>query len=251
MYKRSFDSLMSIVAFHRVNDDLAPDPITCASDEFELFCEFFKNNLEVVSLSEQVKACHERRPMGGTVSITLDDGYLDNYTVAAPILQRLHLSATFFVTTSFIGTRRVPYWDAQLPVHPGWMTWDHVRELASRGFEIGAHTQTHIDMGRESDDVIAKELAGSKLAIEQAIGREVRLFAFPFGGPTNITESARALVREAGFTCCLSCDAAANPALADPFYLRRLPISQWYLSPDQMTAELALHPLTGGMRGAH
>jgi peptidoglycan/xylan/chitin deacetylase (PgdA/CDA1 family) len=251
MYKKSFDSRMSIVAFHRVNDELPPDSLTCSSADFELFCQFFKDHFMVVPLSEQVRACYENRPTGGTVSITLDDGYLDNYTVAAPILERLGLPATFFVTTSFIGTQHVPPWDADLPMHPGWMTWEQVRDLASRGFDIGAHTQTHIDMGHESADVIAAELAGSRLALEQALGREVRLFAYPFGGPENITETARTLVRDAGFTCCLSCDSGTNPVLPNPFYLRRLPISHWYLSPDQMTAELALNPFMAAVRSAH
>jgi peptidoglycan/xylan/chitin deacetylase (PgdA/CDA1 family) len=92
--------------------------------------------------------------MGGTLSITFDDGYRDNYEVAAPILKRLDLPATFFVTTGFIGTRRVAPWDQNLVRQPGWMDWDQVRSLASQGFEIGCHTDTHIDMGTADEQTV-------------------------------------------------------------------------------------------------
>jgi peptidoglycan/xylan/chitin deacetylase (PgdA/CDA1 family) len=240
LHKPTFDKSLFITAFHRVNDDLASDPLTCSSADFELFCRYFKDNFKVVPLSEQVSACHNGQPMGGTISITLDDGYLDNYTVAAPILEKLDLPATFFVTTRFIDSTCVPKWDTHLPVHPGWMKWDHVRELVSRGFEIGGHTETHIDLGRESLTVISAELAGSKQTLLQELQQEVRLFAYPFGGPHNITEPARNLVKQAGFDCCLSCYSGTNSPIADPFQLERLPISKWYISPDQMTTELVL-----------
>ena len=47
-----------------------------------------------------------------TALITFDDGYRDNLTLAAPILQSLQLPATLFVTTGFVGERRLlPWWD--------------------------------------------------------------------------------------------------------------------------------------------
>jgi hypothetical protein len=84
VFSSSYAEKMLIVAFHRVNDGLPPDSLTCTSKMFEEFCSYFKKHFKVVRLSEQIQACHEKRPMGGTLSITFDDGYLDNYEVAAP-----------------------------------------------------------------------------------------------------------------------------------------------------------------------
>jgi len=238
--RHRIESTLNIAAFHRIDDDIAPDPLTCSSEQFERFCEYFKDNFKVVPLAHQVAACHSGRPMGGTISITFDDGYLDNYTVALPILERLKLTATFFVVSEFIGSRYVPAWDRHLTRHPGWMHWSQVRSLVRRGFDVGGHTATHIDMGRASEATIAEELASSKLKLEEELGREIQLFAYPFGGPDNINDAARTLVEEAGFQCCLSCHSGTNACVADPYKLQRLPISTWYATPMQMTAELVL-----------
>ncbi|HMP72846.1 MAG TPA: polysaccharide deacetylase family protein [Kiritimatiellia bacterium] len=44
------------------------------------------------------------------LAITFDDGYLNNVTIAAPILRRLGLPATFFVTVDFVEGRSTPWW---------------------------------------------------------------------------------------------------------------------------------------------
>jgi peptidoglycan/xylan/chitin deacetylase (PgdA/CDA1 family) len=238
-------SKMLIVAFHRVNDGLPPDSLTCSSAMFEEFCSYFKKHFKVVRLSEQIQACHEKRAMGGTLSITFDDGYLDNYEVAAPILERLQLPATFFITSSFVGSRHVPFWDKALPFQPGWMSWEQVRDLSARGFHIGGHTETHIDMGRADVEAIRTELVRSKQKVESELGRDVNLFAYPFGGPDNITEASRQLVREVGFRCCMGCYSGSNPATADPYYLKRIPISTWFSSPHQLGGELFLEKRAG------
>src|SRR6185437_5181619 len=147
-YARSFRSKMDIVAFHRVNDEMKEDGVTCSSARFQEFCEFFKEHFRVVPASQQVAGCRDYCDMGGTLSITFDDGYQDNFEVAAPILRKLGLPATFFITTGFIGTDFVPPWDSHLTPRRPWMTWDQVRSLRDQGFDIGAHTDSHIDMGK-------------------------------------------------------------------------------------------------------
>jgi peptidoglycan/xylan/chitin deacetylase (PgdA/CDA1 family) len=237
---RAFDSKMTIVAFHRVNDHLTDDPLTCSAATFERFCRFFKEHFKVVSLREQVEACRAGRPMGGTLSITFDDGYRDNFEVAVPILQELALPATFFVTSEFIGSDHVPEWDRKFLIQPGWMDWDQLRQMTAAGFEIGGHTVSHIDMGVAANGVIQRELSQSKARLELELGRQVDLFAYPYGGRTNIREQALDLVRDSGFISCLSCCGGTNPPIADPFRLNRIPISHWFATPYQLAAEMAL-----------
>lgn len=231
----------TIVAFHRVNDFMPEgDSLTCGSQMFRDFCTFFKDHYDVVPLAEQIRACRSGKPRGGTLSITFDDGYRDNHDVAAPILRELGLTATFFVTTGFIQSDVVPFWDRDLPTQPGWMTWDQVRGLAANGFDIGGHTVTHLDMGTCPSEQIRAELRESKRELEQRLGRAITLFAYPFGARANINDVSRDLVREAGFECCMSCCGGTNVAATDPYTLNRLPISGWFATPYQMAAEIVL-----------
>ena len=237
-YARRFRSQMTVVAFHRVTDALAADGLTCSAAKFEAFCKFFAKHFQVVALSEQVRICRAGGDVGGTLSITFDDGYADNIQTAAPILQRLQLPATFFVTTGFIGSQTVPPWDRELPRQPGWMSWDQVRKLRDLGFEIGNHTESHIDMGTADSQTVRGELARSKRKLLEELGTELHLFAYPFGGREHISNSSRDLIREAGFSCCLSCYGGVNASRPDPFELKRIGIAEWFASPDQFGYEL-------------
>jgi peptidoglycan/xylan/chitin deacetylase (PgdA/CDA1 family) len=240
VFARGFRSKMIIVAFHRIRDDMPEDGLTCGSVKFEKFCEFFRNHFRVVPLSEQVAGCSAGKDMGGTLSITLDDGYRDNFEVAAPILRRMGLPAAFFVTTGFIGTLTVAPWDRDLVRQPGWMEWDQLRALASQGFEIGCHTDTHIDMATADAQTGRAELEVSQRKFQEQLGRPARLFAYPFGGRDNINAQSVELVREAGFVCCASCFGGANAATADPFSLNRITVGQGFFTPDQFGLDLLL-----------
>ncbi len=239
VYARQFRSQMTIVAFHRIADDLREDELTCRARKFEAFCNFFRQHFRVLSLSEQIARGRAGEDLGGTLSITFDDGYRDNLEVAAPILRRLQLPATFFVTTGFVGSNTVPPWDLHLPRNPGWMSWDQVRALAAMGFEIGSHTDTHLDLGSADVDTVRAELGVSRRKLAEALGRPPELFAYPFGGREHITPRSRELVREAGFVCCAGCHGGVNPVKPDLFSLNRIGIAQWFRSPHQFGFELA------------
>ena len=238
MYARDFSSRMVVIAFHRVSDQLPSDGLTCSGAKFEAFCRFFRRYFKVVPFSEQVAGVREGRAMGGTLSITFDDGYLDNFEVAAPILLKLGLPATFFVATGFIGSQIVPFWDEPLPVQPGWMTWDQLRALAGQGFEFGCHTDTHIDLGSADEQTVRAELGLCKRKLQQELGVPTELFAYPFGGKQHINERSLKLVREEGFSCCASCYGGSNAPLSDPYDIHRIGIAGWFRTPHQFGFEL-------------
>lgn len=213
-----------VVAFHRVDDLGSPDPLTCGIKQFRQYCEFLARAFKIVPLSEQLDRLGHK-DSGGTLSITFDDGYLDNFKNAAPILEDLGLPATFFVATGFIGTDQVAWWDRDLPKAPAWMDWDHVRSLHARGFEVGCHTVTHADFGSLSVEEARQELAQSMRRTQTELGFTPDLFAYPYGGQGNMNETNLQVVKDAGLRCSLSCFGGVNAIGSDPFRLRRVPIN--------------------------
>ena len=85
------------------------------------------------------------------------------------------------------------------------MSWEQVRELPRRGFDVGAHTRTHVDLGkvvRRSRRTTSFLAPGSTWS--RQLAAPVELFAYPYGGRNNLTEANRELVKAAGFRCCCS-----------------------------------------------
>ena len=103
------------------------------------------------------------------VLITFDDGYLDNYTNAFPILKKYGLHATIFIIPAFTG------------VYPGYMTWEQLKEMEADGVTIESHTLTHPKLEELPDDEIRNELLNSKNMLEQNLGHPIEFLAYPTG----------------------------------------------------------------------
>jgi peptidoglycan/xylan/chitin deacetylase (PgdA/CDA1 family) len=221
-----------------VNDSIPEDGLTKGSRDFERFCRFFRDNFDVVTLGDLVARIEARSSVAGTLAITFDDGYLDNFEVAAPILKKFGLSATFFVATKYIESSTVPWWDVNLPRQPGWMTWRQLKQLVAEGFDIGAHTRNHVDLGTVSGDEATDEISGSRQDLAAELGVVPEHFAFPYGDVRNLSDANRENIAQAGFRCCVSCHGGLVAATNDPFRLRRVPISAWHRTPQQFAFEI-------------
>jgi peptidoglycan/xylan/chitin deacetylase (PgdA/CDA1 family) len=113
--------ITAVVCYHRIvpagarsSDDFAAEtgvPV----DVFKRQMEFLARHFRAVMPSE---ASH-REPGQVRCAITFDDGYLDNHTLAAPVLKSLGLPAGFYVCIDYVGTER-------------WFWWETVAELFRR-----------------------------------------------------------------------------------------------------------------------
>lgn len=227
-----------IVLFHRVNDALPNDPLTCTEATFESFVRFFGQYFEVIPLSDLLLRLEEGRSLRGALAVTFDDGYRGNATIAAPILERYGQRACFFVTTEWIDSDHVPWWDAEKNIRTQWMTWDQVRALRCAGHGIGFHTRTHPDLGAVPSDVARMEIAESSSRLDAELGEHSGLFAYPFGGQGNMSAENQAVVNQLGLRCCLSAYGGTVRAGDDPLRLKRITITDWFVSPYQFGLEL-------------
>jgi peptidoglycan/xylan/chitin deacetylase (PgdA/CDA1 family) len=226
-----------VVLFHRVDDRCATDAISCSVKKFDHFCAFFSRYFVVVSLSELVDKLRRGEDISRHLAITFDDGYLDNHDVAAPRLKRQKLPACFFIATDFIGSTRVPWWDRQAGIESEWMNWDQVRSLAAQGFDIGAHTCNHVDLGLLAGAEAHREITESGARLSAELGERVGLFSYPYGRRHQITENNRQFIRDAGYDCCMSAYGGNVPKGASLYDLHRIPIAQWHLTAYQFGFE--------------
>ncbi|HUQ70068.1 MAG TPA: polysaccharide deacetylase family protein [Planctomycetaceae bacterium] len=102
-----------ILNYHRIGDsahsDLDRGLWSATVDDFDRQVREVTRQFDVIGLDDLEEVFQRRK--GRHVLITFDDGYLDNYTEAFPILKSHNAKATFFLTTGFLDVPRVPWWD--------------------------------------------------------------------------------------------------------------------------------------------
>jgi peptidoglycan/xylan/chitin deacetylase (PgdA/CDA1 family) len=80
--------------------------------QFDYHLSYIKRNFPVLLPRELADVILQKRRLTRLhAMITFDDGYLDNYATAFPLLKKHDLRATFFLVSTFVGTTSVPWWD--------------------------------------------------------------------------------------------------------------------------------------------
>lgn len=162
---------------------------------------------------------------GKVVGITLDDGYVNNFDHALPVLAELGFTATSFVVSGQLGGSNV--WDASIGIPPArLMNAHHLREWMAAGMEVGAHTRNHVSL-RRCDAIRARaEITHSRDDLEQVLGVPVRSFCYPYG---EYHDEHVEMARAAGFETATTSDSARVPWNADLLRLPRLTV--WLSTP--------------------
>lgn len=213
----------SVIVFHRVVERGAEDGITIALSRFRKVSRMLQARYNVISATDMLDRIRVGRGLTGReVVITFDDGYADNFELAAPVLADLSLPAVFFLTAGYVGTDKPFPWDSAKPIRPRTMTWANARSLASAGFELGSHTWSHPDLGVTPVDQSPTELLKSRMLIEEMTGTRVRHFAYPFGGRANITQDWAKAVERAGYSSLFCGFGGSVLTSTSPFWLPRI-----------------------------
>ncbi len=116
---RTFSPKYRILTYHRIiNPETQPFPVQpgmyVRPKTFVAQMQFLKSSARVVPFAEITKALQNNEEIPErTVAITFDDGWLDNYTEAFPVLRSLELPATIFLATSYIGANEY-FWTDRL-----------------------------------------------------------------------------------------------------------------------------------------
>jgi len=103
-----------ILAYHRVlnlDDRFKLDPtlVSASVSNFKKQMEYLSRNYNVISIDQFYSKIGS--PKKNSVIITFDDGYIDNYTNAYPILKKYNLPATIYLSTNAVDNKEILWWD--------------------------------------------------------------------------------------------------------------------------------------------
>lgn len=117
-------------------------------------------------LAEAIREGTELPPR--PVLITFDDGNLDNYTNAFPLMQKYRFTGVLYIVGNYIGVEN-------------YLNADQIKEMAGAGWEIGSHTMNHHDLTKLTVQQKEFEIAGSREFLEQKLRVPILTIAYPFG----------------------------------------------------------------------
>jgi peptidoglycan/xylan/chitin deacetylase (PgdA/CDA1 family) len=214
-------SPIGVMIFHRIADDEAND-WTTSTTTFRDAIHWLNDHFELISLGEAQQRIRAESNRDPAVCVTFDDGYEVNCREALPLLIERRIPCTYFVTTGPALTGTPFEHDRAMGNHFRPNSVDQLKEIAAAGIEIGAHSRTHPDFARITDeDVLFDELVTARDDLQAAVGVPIRYFAFPFGSHENLCAAAFHMARDAGYEGVVSAYGGYNYAGDDPFHLQR------------------------------
>jgi peptidoglycan/xylan/chitin deacetylase (PgdA/CDA1 family) len=127
------------------------------------------------------------------------------------------MTATVFIPT---GDARHAASNDRLPTLEGreMLGWPQIREMARAGIRFGAHSMTHPDLRKLSDQDVSREILGSKEILEDRLGQAAASFAYPFG----LFDARSRDVVQQHFAVGVSDALGFVEAASDPWTLERL-----------------------------
>lgn len=198
-----------VLNYHQINDT-SRTPLAVTTQDFDKQMDYLhKSGYSAISpeqLADYLEFGKALPP--NPVLITFDDGYIDNYVNAYPILQKYNFTATFFVITDYVG-RNGQY-----------MSWKQIRDMQSHGLSFQSHTVSHLLLADISDEEMQNQLINSKKALEWHLQTSVNFLAYP-GGSYN--QHVISLTRQAGYRAAFTVNLGRTTA-GDLFALNRIPI---------------------------
>jgi peptidoglycan/xylan/chitin deacetylase (PgdA/CDA1 family) len=157
---------------------------------------------------------------GKVFGITFDDGFENNLTYAAPVLQKLGFSSTCYAVSQLIGQTNI--WDrevgiAQVPL----MTSAQLQQWVACGQEVGAHTRHHVHLNALDAHICQVEIAQCRAELEAASASPVRHFCYPYG---EYRAEHAAMARDAGFLTATTTERSRCAADEKLMELPRVPV---------------------------
>jgi peptidoglycan/xylan/chitin deacetylase (PgdA/CDA1 family) len=227
-----FARAVPVLMYHHIST--SPGMITVSPEHFAAQMAYLAEAGYTTVGSAQLSAYLAGEPLPKkSVVLTFDDGYLDNWVHAHPVLQAHGLTALCFLVTSWIGEGPVRaharsggalpallnHRDGEVAIESGeadrailrWSEIDAMREAGT--FEFHSHTHSHVRWDRVSGNAeekcagLTRDLASARAMLEQRLGAVSDHLCWPQG---YHDDDYRRIAAQAGFRHFYTCEAGSN-----------------------------------------
>lgn len=199
-----------VLNYHMVEDkDIA---LSVLPKDFDKQMAYLKeHDFHPISTNELYRALTEGIELPkNPILITFDDGYIDNYTHAYPILKKYGFKAAFFIVTGFLDDN-----------NPRYMSWENLKEMAKDGMDFESHTVSHKSLTDVAEDEARYEIEKSKARLEEELGKKVLFLAYPTG--TYNLHIAQ-MLKDAGYKGAFTIKYGNVDMASNLFALERVPV---------------------------
>jgi peptidoglycan/xylan/chitin deacetylase (PgdA/CDA1 family) len=210
-----------VLMYHAVSEFTHdPNMLYASPERFEAQMRYLKRrHLRGVSIRE----LHRAMSAGNAkklVGLTFDDGYDNFLHSAVPVLEKFGFSATVFVVVGMLGEEND--WRHAFNPRPRMklLRAADLREVTSRGMEVGSHSMTHIDLSGLNPRRLDEEVAGSRRMLGEILGEGVEGFCYPYGSLDRTSVQA---TRRAGYAYACGWKTRVEQSAYD---LPRIPMSE-------------------------
>ena len=183
---------LRVLMYHKVND-LPENPLTMPVSVFDEQMDQLRGlGYTVVDLQAVLAHYVDGIPLPPkAVLITFDDGYHDNLANAAEVLKRYGYPAVLFVPIGYLDDRQpLPHEErlAAQGILNRTIDWEEMADLERAGIRIESHGISHRPLADLELDEAAREIALSKLRLEEKLDRPVRAFSAVSGSNSPRTD---------------------------------------------------------------
>ncbi|TAL25055.1 MAG: hypothetical protein EPN94_06060 [Nitrospirae bacterium] len=225
-----------VLMYHHISPH-KKDMVTVTPEVFEKQMEHLcKSGYKTLTLDELLSYINgDLIPEQRAVAVTFDDGWLDNYIYAFPVIEKYKIHASIFIITGKTekaseNQAQIPF---QVPTHKEsklmiekgreqrvLLNWELIKKMSATGLvAFYSHTKSHKKCSALPETELSEELRESKQALEKKLGKDCPYLCWPYGDYNNV---AVKVAKDAGYKALFTIEHGVVKKGDDPFAVKRI-----------------------------
>lgn len=203
-----------ILEYHNITDTPDPEALkyNVRPDDFAAQLDYLADNgYTTITMLDYIEARNGRRELPSKpIMLTFDDGYENNYTTMLPMLEARGMRAVVYVIANELGRER-------------YLTFDQLRDMQTRGIEIGSHTANHRPLDELDQDELNVELRDAKTYLEWSGINTIYSLSYPNG---IFNDEIISLLERENYYTAVTGEAGLNNFGTDQYRMHRVNVPQ-------------------------